>query len=299
MSDTGPDPARDHKTTNDVSADSPGEETASPGNELATSTTSAVASTGQATALYGELLTEEEYQRSRARRVVAVAVARLPPQWQSAATARHASLRLVGTVARAPIRYPPAVARGVAVSARAWWAWLRVEDFYAAAKDADKLADRFAEIHSHRVRRRWWTLGVLTVGAGGLITMELVYGPLVWWLAAAGASVAFAVVGRRKDGSPGRKNVFPGTRTLAWTINGDVLVEAFQAAKVIGPKDGLAFFARPTREGEGWAVVVDLPAGRKASSAIAARESLASALGVDETRTRPGNARRRRSRPPR
>uniref|UniRef100_UPI003F49B21B FtsK/SpoIIIE domain-containing protein n=1 Tax=Amycolatopsis sp. CA-096443 TaxID=3239919 RepID=UPI003F49B21B len=104
-----------------------------------------------------------------------------------------------------------------------------------------------------------------------------------WWLAAAGASVAFAVAGRRKDGSPGRKNAFPGTRTLAWTINGDVLVETFQAAKVIGPKDGLAFFARPVREGEGWAVVVDLPAGRKASSAIAARESLASALGVDET----------------
>jgi DNA segregation ATPase FtsK/SpoIIIE, S-DNA-T family len=62
----------------------------------------------------------------------------------------------------------------------------------------------------------------------------------------------------------------------------DVLVDAFRAAKIIGPKDGLAFFARPTREGEGWAVVVDLPAGRKASAAIAAREALASALGVDE-----------------
>jgi hypothetical protein len=35
---------------------------------------------------------------------------------------------------------------------------------------------------------------------------------------------------------------------LVWTINGDVLVDAFRAAKIIGPKDGLAFFTRPTRE---------------------------------------------------
>ncbi|WP_410570524.1 FtsK/SpoIIIE domain-containing protein [Amycolatopsis sp. cmx-4-61] len=283
MSETGPTPARSHNTVDDVPTDSAGEETASPSTELTTSTARAVGSGGDETALEGELLTEEEYRRSRARRVVAVAVARLPPQWQSAATARHAGVRLAGAVARAPIRYLLAVARGVAVSARAWWAWLRVEESFAAAKDADKLADRFAEIHSHRVRRRWWTLGIVTMSAGGLIAVELIYGPLVWWLAAAGASVAFTVAGRRKDGSPGRKNVFPSNRTLAWTINGDVLVEAFQAAKVIGPKDGLAFFTRPAREGEGWAVIVDLPAGRKASSAIAARESLASALGVDET----------------
>ncbi|MGY6657641.1 FtsK/SpoIIIE domain-containing protein [Amycolatopsis sp. TRM77291] len=281
MSDTSPDPA--HATTGDVSTDCADEESTNAGTELATSTTNAVTTAGGNTALDGELLSEEEYRRRRTRRVVAVAVARLPPQWQSAATARHAGLRLAGTVARAPIRYPVAVARGTAVSARAWWAWVRVEDFYAAAKSADKLADRFDEIHSHRVRRRWWTLAILTVGAGGLVTVELIYGPVVWWIAATALSLTLAAAGRRKDGSPGRKNVFPGTRTLAWTINGDVLVEAFRAAKVIGPKEGLAFFARPTREGEGWAVVVDLPAGRKASSAIAARESLASALGVDET----------------
>jgi hypothetical protein len=110
MSDTGPAPVRTGNTADDGPADRPGEEIASPGDELATSTTSAVASAGEDGALDGELTTEEEYQRSQARRVVAVA--RLPPQWQSAATARHAGLRLAGTVARAPIRYSPAVRHG-------------------------------------------------------------------------------------------------------------------------------------------------------------------------------------------
>ncbi|MFI7121994.1 hypothetical protein [Amycolatopsis sp. NPDC049868] len=102
----------------------------------------------------------------------------------------------------------------------------------------------------------------------GLVAVEPVYGPVVWSIAAVGASVALAAAVRRKDGSPGRNNVFPGTRTLAWAINGGMLVEVLRAAKVIGSKEGLTFFAHPTREGEGWAVVVDLPAGRKASSAI-------------------------------
>jgi S-DNA-T family DNA segregation ATPase FtsK/SpoIIIE len=54
----------------------------------------------------------------------------------------------------APFRYPQAVARSAAVTGRTWWSWVRVNDFYEAAKAADKLADRFDEIHSHRVRRR-------------------------------------------------------------------------------------------------------------------------------------------------
>src|SRR5262249_16757290 len=96
-------------------------------------------------------------------------------------------------------------------------------------------------------------------------------------------TVGLAVAGRRKDGAPGRKAVFPGPRLLAWTMDGDVLVEAFRAAKVIGPKDGLMFAARPGRDGDGWAVVVDWPPGRKEAGRMGAGEGLASALGVDES----------------
>ena len=230
----------------------------------------------------GEPAAHRHRQHGRARRAVRAARTRLPPTWQHPDTARQAGRQLTGQVVTAPFRYPRAVARGAAVTARAWWSWVRVTDFYEAAKAVDKLADRFDEIHSHRVRRRWWTLGSLAAATGAIVLADLAIGPVTLWVAGGAASVVLAVAGRRKDGSPGRKNVFPGTRTLAWTINGDVLVDAFRAAKIIGPKDGLAFFARPTREGDGWAVVVDLPAGRKASAAIAAREALASALGVDE-----------------
>ncbi|CRK56964.1 Cell divisionFtsK/SpoIIIE protein [Alloactinosynnema sp. L-07] len=76
--------------------------------------------------------------------------------------------------------------------------------------------------------------------------------------------------------------MFPSGLSLSWTVNGADLVEAFRAAKIIGPKEALTFPSRSRRDGAGWAVVVDLPAGRKASAAIATREALASALGVDE-----------------
>ena len=48
------------------------------------------------------------------------------------------------------------------------------------------------------------------------------------------------------------------------------------------PQVALAFVQLPKRDGAGWAVVVDLPASRKASTVIAKREDLASALAVDE-----------------
>jgi S-DNA-T family DNA segregation ATPase FtsK/SpoIIIE len=111
---------------------------------------------------------------------------------------------------------------------------VRVTDFYEAAKAADKLADRFDEIHSHRLRRRWWTLGSMAVGAGGMVLADLTVGPVTLWVAGGATSVALAVATRRRVGSHGWMNVFPGTRTLAWTINGDVVVDAFRAAKIIG-----------------------------------------------------------------
>ncbi len=230
--------------------------------------------------LDGELVDEVEYAAQRRRRFTES----LPALLGDPAARRQAGRDLGARVVRVPLDYPAAVARGTVVTWRAWRAWVRVAELRDAAKEAGAatVVARFDDVRE-LARARWRTTGIV-VGAGGVTgtVVELAAGSLPLLVAGGLSTLALAVAGRRKDGNPGRKAVFPGTRTLAWTMNGDALVEAFRAAKIIGPRDGLMFHARPVRDGDGWSVVVDLPAGRKASATIAAREALASALGVDE-----------------
>ncbi|MBA0126722.1 cell division protein FtsK, partial [Haloechinothrix sp. YIM 98757] len=86
----------------------------------------------------------------------------------------------------------------------------------------------------------------------------------------------------RKDGKPGRKHALAGPRSLTWTMDPHILIDAFRDAKLIGQDEGLRLVERPTRQGHGWAVTVDLPATRKAADVIQRRDALASALAVDE-----------------
>src|SRR5262249_38456808 len=130
---------------------------------------------------------------------------------------------------------------------------------------------------------RWKVTGaVAAVTALGLALAELVYGCRVLWIVGAAVSVALAVLGRRTDGSPGRKAVLAGPRTLTWTMDPQVLVDAFRDAKLIGKDETLRLVERATRVGDGWAVTIDLPATRKATDVVKNREALASALAVDE-----------------
>ncbi len=228
--------------------------------------------------LEGELLTDEEYRR--ARPLTALAMSRLPARWHDRSHVTRLRTELVRHVVLAPVRYPAAVTRGVPIAVRAWWSWVSVKDFYDAAKQAQQLANRYEEIHRFRVRRRWWTLATTAGGGGGLTITSLVEGPVVWWIAGAVVTVGLAVTGRRKDKS-GRSAVIR-PRSIAWAMDGNNLVTAFREAKLIGKDEGLAFVQLPKRDSAGWAVVVDLPASRKASTAIAKREDLASALAVDE-----------------
>ena len=94
--------------------------------------------------------------------------------------------------------------------------------------------------------------------------------------------VALAVLGRRRDGAPGVRPCLAGPRTLTWTMDPQVLVDAFRDAKLIGKDETLRLVERATRIGDGWAITVDLPATRKAADVIKNREALASALAVDE-----------------
>ena len=189
---------------------------------------------------------------------------------------------LVAAVLRSPYRFAGAVVRGLLVGVRWWRRWVTVRDFREAAEQSEKLADKFAEIRALTLFR-WKVTGAVVVASvlGGAI-VELFYGRCGLWLLVAVVAVALAVLGRRRDGSPGRKAVLAGPRTLTWTMDPQVLVDAFRDAKLIGKDESLRLVERATRIGDGWAITVDLPATRKAADVIKNREALASALAVDE-----------------
>ncbi|MEU4667525.1 cell division protein FtsK [Amycolatopsis sp. NPDC023774] len=181
-----------------------------------------------------------------------------------------------------PLRFLGAVVRGVVVGARWWRRWVTVRDYRTAAEESEKLADKFIEIRTLTLFR-WKVSGAIAVVVAiAVAVIDLVYGDDPLWIAGAAASVALAVLGRRKDGSPGRKPALAGPRTLTWTMDPQVLVDAFRDAKLIGKDETLRLVERATRVGDGWAVTVDLPATRKAADVVKNRDALASALAVDE-----------------
>lgn len=207
---------------------------------------------------------------------------RVPAWLKSRREARQVFKDLVAAMLRAPFRFVGASVRGMVAGLRWWRLWVTVRDFREAAESAEKLADKFAEIRTLTLFRWKVTGAVVVVSALGLAVADLVYGSRALWIAGVAVSVALAVLGRRKDGNPGRKAVLAGPRTLTWTMDPQVLVDAFRDAKLIGKDETLRLVERATRMGDGWAITVDLPATRKATDAIKNREALASALAVDE-----------------
>ncbi|AHH95117.1 cell division protein FtsK [Kutzneria albida] len=185
-------------------------------------------------------------------------------------------------VLRSPFRFVGAVARGLLVAIRWWRKWVTVHDYRDAAEQSEKLADKFTEIRALTLFR-WKVTAAGTVTTAVLVWVAYVLcGQVVWWSVGGAAAVALAVLGRRKDGSPGRKPVLSGPRSLTWTMDPQVLVDAFRDAKLIGKDETLRLVERAHRQGEGWAITVDLPATRKANDVVKNREALASALAVDE-----------------
>jgi len=196
--------------------------------------------------------------------------------------ARQAGRDLVAAVLRSPWRYLGAVVRGGVAAARWWRRWVTVRDYRDAAELSEKLADKFVEIRALTLFRWKVTGAVVTAIVVAVAVLHLVYGDVVWWIVGGCGSAALALLGRRKDGSPGRRAVLAGPRTLTWTMDPQVLVDAFRDAKLIGKDETLRLVERASRIGDGWAITVDLPATRKATDVIKNREALASALAVDE-----------------
>jgi len=205
------------------------------------------------------------------------------PMWlKDRAQARQAAKEAMVAVLRSPWRYVRAVVRGLVAAARWWRRWVTVRDYREAAESSDKLADKFTEIRALTLFR-WKVTGALTVATVlALAIVELLYGHRGLWITSGVVSLALAILGRRRDGAPGRKAVLAGPRTLTWTMDPQVLVDAFRDAKLIGKDETLRLVERATRVGDGWAITVDLPATRKAADVIKNREALASALAVDE-----------------
>lgn len=206
----------------------------------------------------------------------------VPLSLKSRHQARQAARDLVAAVLRSPLRFLTAVVRGLVAGGRWWRRWVSVRDYREAAELSEKLADKFVEIRALTLFRWKVTGAVLVTSAVAASIAALIYGPLAWWTVGTLGSVALAIVGRRRDGSPGRKAVLAGPRTLTWTMDPQVLVDAFRDAKLIGKDETLRLVERAMRIGEGWAVTVDLPATRKAADVIKNRDALASALAVDE-----------------
>ncbi len=207
---------------------------------------------------------------------------RVPLWLKSKPQAIQAAKDAVVWVVKSPIRYVGAVVRGIVVGVRSWRGWVKVHDYRTAAEESEKLADKFTEIRELTLFRWKVTVAAVAVAALVVAVVNLLYGADPLWIGGAAASLALAVLGRRKDGSPGRKPALAGPRTLTWTMDPQVLVDAFRDAKLIGKDETLRLVERATRVGDGWAVTVDLPATRKAADVVKNRDALASALAVDE-----------------
>ena len=207
---------------------------------------------------------------------------RPPTAGDRRALARQAIRDSAVRVALSPWRLLRAVARGGVHAAREWRRWVRVGDYREAAEQADKLADKYLEIRELSLFRWRITTAVLAAGGAGGTAVVVVDGPRYLWALAAVTALMLAWAGRRKEGAPGRRPVLAGPRSLTWTMDPQVLVDAFRDGKLIGKDETLRLVERAHRQGKGWAITVDLPATRKAADVIKSRDALASALAVDE-----------------
>jgi S-DNA-T family DNA segregation ATPase FtsK/SpoIIIE len=207
---------------------------------------------------------------------------RPPPAAERRALVRQAARDTAVRIVLAPWRLLAAVARGGVHAVRGWRRWVRVGDYREAAEQADKLADKYWEIRELALFRWRITAGVLAGGTAGSVAVLVVDGPRYLWAFYAVIALVLAWTGRRKDGAPGRRAVLAGPRSLTWTMDPQVLVDAFRDAKLVGKDETLRLVERAHRQGKGWAITVDLPATRKAADIIKGRDALASALAVDE-----------------
>jgi len=235
-------------------------------------------------ALDGELIDDKHSDCQRTRRVASwwQRCPRVPAALKSRAYAVQAAKDSTVIVIYAPWRFANAAGRGMVLAVRAWRRWVTVRDYREAAELSEKLADKYIEIRELTLLRWRVTGAAAGLGTAGVALTDMLYGQLTLWITGLIGAAVLAITGRRKDGSPGRRAVLAGPRSLTWTMDPQILVDAFRDAKLIGKDETLRLVERARRIGHGWAITIDLPATRKATDVVKNREALASALAVDE-----------------
>jgi DNA segregation ATPase FtsK/SpoIIIE, S-DNA-T family len=234
--------------------------------------------------LDGELIDDTHIGSQRPRRLASwwQRSARVPAVLKTRAHAVQAAKDTAVIMICAPWRFVSAAGRGAVLAVRAWRRWVTVRDYREAAELSEKLADKYVEIRELTLLRWRVTGAVSGLGTAGIAVADMLYGSVVLWITGLVGAAVLAISGRRKDGSPGRRAVLAGPRSLSWTMDPQILVDAFRDAKLIGKDETLRMVERARRIGPGWAITIDLPATRKATDVVKNREALASALAVDE-----------------
>jgi S-DNA-T family DNA segregation ATPase FtsK/SpoIIIE len=242
--------------------------------------------------LDGELLGEQDYTR-RPLPVV------LPPWLRSRRTAlatlrwalRYAARHIGFHAVRVP-GYLLGLAwwmlRGAARAIVAAFRWVSARGEYRPLITAAREAKRWDLVRELITERRalarvritttaWLALSAAAAGAGGFLTLGKVFG----WCVALAAGVAALWLGRPRSAPllpPGP--VLP----VQLDLSVDMLTAALRAAGLVKPDATPQMVTPALRDGNGWAVTLDLPrgGGKTAADAIARRDTVAAELGVDE-----------------
>ncbi|MDQ2883349.1 MAG: cell division protein FtsK [Actinomycetota bacterium] len=223
----------------------------------------------------------------------------LPPWLRSRRTAlatlrwavRYAARQLGFHVVRAP-GYALGLAlwmlRGAGRAIAAAFGWVSARGEYRPLITAARETKRWDQVRELVTERRalarvrititaWLTLSAAAVGAAGLLTLGKAFG---WWVALA------AGLGAVWLGRPRTAPLLPPGPVLpvALELSADMLTAALRAAGLVKADAVPQMVTPPLRDGNGWAVTLDLPrgGGKTAADAIAKRDTVAAELGVDE-----------------
>jgi S-DNA-T family DNA segregation ATPase FtsK/SpoIIIE len=178
--------------------------------------------------------------------------------------------------------------RGAARAITTGIGWVSVRTEYqpliTAAREAkrwelvrDLIGER-RELARVRIKTTAW----LTVSGGSAgVAGFMLAGPAFGWWVTTGAGVGALWLGR-----PRTAPVLPAGPALPvrLELSADMLTDALRAAGLVKTDATPQLVTPPLRDGNGWAVTLDLPrgGGKTAADVIAKRDTVAAELGVDE-----------------
>ncbi|HWR48523.1 MAG TPA: hypothetical protein VN327_13065 [Pseudonocardiaceae bacterium] len=178
--------------------------------------------------------------------------------------------------------------RGTARAIVTGFGWVSVRGEYrpliTAAREAkrwdlvrDLITER-RELARVRIKTTAWLS--LSGGSAG-VTGYVLVGPTFGWWVATGAGVSALWLGH-----PRTAPVLPPGPVLPvrLELSADMLTDALRAAGLVKTDATPQLITPPLRDGNGWAVTLDLPrgGGKTAADVIAKRDTVAAELGVDE-----------------